>query len=343
MKKPLVKVAVALLLIALASATAGGTYATWSDSETSGNNTIETCSLDLKVNGQDDPPWGSGVEPAFWIEDGQPGLLYDATVELTNYGEADGTAYLHIKNVQGCEADYLEIYLNEDGRWILTGDPLRSVECNEIELGELASGAVMYLTLQIRATDCCAEPATWDMEFQLIGPCGYGDTETGSNYFECGGEVSCGTAYAYNDQYSTCFLTIPKKVNGTGKTFDQWGWTNGPLAEGDYVFDLWWGAGQCDLSKGVNIGAVEVSYHGGTAVVTFDTSSSGYWMDITHVYAGSTLLPKKNPAQYTVAPGKYGSTHDLTQATGDVHTISGLSGDIYVIAHAVGCTIVING
>jgi predicted ribosomally synthesized peptide with SipW-like signal peptide len=50
-----------VLVITVSAAGLGGTFATWSDSETSGNNTIVTGSLDLKVNGSDDGPWGEGV------------------------------------------------------------------------------------------------------------------------------------------------------------------------------------------------------------------------------------------------------------------------------------------
>ena len=41
------------------------------------------------------------------------------------------------------------------------------------------------------------------------------------------------TAFAYSETYSDCFLNYG---------FNRWGWTNGPLTEGSYSFDIYAGA-----------------------------------------------------------------------------------------------------
>jgi len=81
----------------------GGTFATWSYSETSADNYIETGSLDLRVNGADDAPWGTGVPTKVQVQCMIPEKLYGPfEVELWNAGQdcmPNATAYLHIKDV----------------------------------------------------------------------------------------------------------------------------------------------------------------------------------------------------------------------------------------------------
>jgi predicted ribosomally synthesized peptide with SipW-like signal peptide len=89
-----------VVVVVLTAGGLGGTFATWSDSETSGNNTIVTGSLDLKVNGADDQPWGEGVGPLFQIECVVPDLWYYlGNATLWNAGECRQAAhaYVHLK------------------------------------------------------------------------------------------------------------------------------------------------------------------------------------------------------------------------------------------------------
>ncbi|MEM2094020.1 MAG: hypothetical protein QXI32_01830 [Candidatus Bathyarchaeia archaeon] len=121
------------------------------------------------------------------------------------------------------------------------------------------------------------------------------------------------TAYAYSTN-ATSFIP----------TFRNWGWTIQLGKEGTYTFDVYAGAGQCDITKGMLVGTVEVTYSGGTVTVNFDLGSNDvadFTLEEFHVYAGYKLFPtfKGKP---TVAPGQY------TVGTG-------LSGPIYVIVHAV--------
>jgi len=99
MKKNLILAVVVIAALSLAGA--GGVFATWSDSEVSFNNTIETGSVDLKVNGADDEPWGTGVPAKVTVECMIPGKFYGPyEVELWNAGQCifPSHAYIHLKN-----------------------------------------------------------------------------------------------------------------------------------------------------------------------------------------------------------------------------------------------------
>ena len=139
---------------------------------------------------------------------------------------------------------------------------------------------------------------------------------------------ACETAFAYSPLHSTTFLDLL----GTNT---RWGWTNGPLSEGQYAFQLWAGAGQNDLSKGALAGSVTLSYEGGMADIGFGTVD-GWSLKETHVYVGALSLPLKN-GNPTTAPGQYGNIHeDLGGATADAYEI-GASGPVYLVAHAPVC------
>jgi hypothetical protein len=144
---------------------------------------------------------------------------------------------------------------------------------------------------------------------------------------------NCETAYAYYAYKCGCYGSLATCFSHWG--FSQWGWTNGPLGPGCYTFDIYAGAAQCNISKGKKVGYLTVSYNGSKAIITY-TMYSGYKMDETHLYVGTNPLPKNN-GSYTVAPGQYGHSHDLNNASTDSYTITGLCGKIYIIAHAVVC------
>ena len=91
-----------VVVVALVIAGTSGVFATWSDSEVSFNNTIRTGSLDLKVNGADDAPWGTGVPPKVEIDCMVPGKWYGPfEVELWNAGicEFPSHAFIHVKDL----------------------------------------------------------------------------------------------------------------------------------------------------------------------------------------------------------------------------------------------------
>ncbi len=137
--------------------------------------------------------------------------------------------------------------------------------------------------------------------------------------------TTCETAFAFGNNQDNCFLNYG---------FNRWGWVI-PTTVGSTTYDVYAGAGLCDLSKGTLVGTVTINYNGSQVTVTYNMLS-GYTMDEAHVYAGSAMFPQKNGVD-TVAPGQYTVVSDLTNATTATYTISGLSGDIYVIAHGVVC------
>ena len=151
------------------------------------------------------------------------------------------------------------------------------------------------------------------------------------------GDATCETTFSYAPE-AICFLDIDEDGDFEGD-FSRWGWTHGPLGEGSYTFDIYAGAGQCDLSKGTLVGELRVDYFGSSATVGY-LMYGGYTMDETQLYVGNEILPRNDKnGMLTVAPGQYGNIHDLTEADYDEFTVTGLSGDVYVVAHSVACGI----
>ncbi|MGM0545665.1 MAG: hypothetical protein ACQEST_03005 [Bacteroidota bacterium] len=139
--------------------------------------------------------------------------------------------------------------------------------------------------------------------------------------------------------YSTCFdeEIIP------GVTFNNWGWTNGPISEnsGEQTYDIYAAAGQCDLTKGTLVGTLTVNYQNGTFTATYtmtETSAltnSLYTLLETHLYVGTDPYPTGSNDNYTVAPGQYSDQQNHDDITEYTYEIDGLSGDVYFIAHSV--------
>jgi predicted ribosomally synthesized peptide with SipW-like signal peptide len=98
-----------VVVCALAIAGIGGTFATWSDSETSMDNYIETGSVDLLVNGFDDQPWGAGVPAKVEIDCMIPCKVYGPyIIDLWNASQdcmPASEAYIHIKNADCSNAE----------------------------------------------------------------------------------------------------------------------------------------------------------------------------------------------------------------------------------------------
>lgn len=106
--------------------------------------------------------------------------------------------------------------------------------------------------------------------------------------------------------------------------FSRWGWTN-QIGEGDYNWNLWAGAGQCDTANGDLVGTVAVTFGPDGFFSAVITLEGGYLLLEEHVYAGSTMFPQVRQGRRvvdTVAPGQYYIEGDL-------------SGDIWVIVHGV--------
>ena len=89
-----------VVISALVVAGIGGTLADFSDSEEEMGDILQAGSMDLKVNGTDDP----NVLP-FAIRGMIPCKYYDVTKTVANDGTIDGHLYIHIKNVMCEETD----------------------------------------------------------------------------------------------------------------------------------------------------------------------------------------------------------------------------------------------
>ncbi|MFA5924594.1 MAG: hypothetical protein WC856_25460 [Methylococcaceae bacterium] len=154
-------------------------------------------------------------------------------------------------------------------------------------------------------------------------------------------QTSTETAFAYNDApLGACFLSLDLDNNGTGD-FNRWGWTIGPLAQGDYTFDVYAAAGKCDLSKGTYVGTLTVNYAAGTATVTYNMQGTNPMTGVAYnlveaqLYVGNDILPKNVNGEFTVAPGQYPDVAgELKNVTSKTFVVEGLTGDIYVVAHA---------
>jgi hypothetical protein len=97
-----------VVIVALVAGLMGGVFADFSDSEEEMGDILQAGSMDLKVNGADDPD----VLP-FTIRGMIPDKWYDVTKTVANVGTIDGWLYLHIKNAVCEETNDKDI--NGDG------------------------------------------------------------------------------------------------------------------------------------------------------------------------------------------------------------------------------------
>jgi hypothetical protein len=129
-------------------------------------------------------------------------------------------------------------------------------------------------------------------------------------------EVICETAYGKGNG-AVCFIP----------TFDRWGWTNA-ITPGNYTYELWAAAGQCDTDKGTLVGSVDVVYGlDGHVSVTYNVEAP-YYIEETHTYVGTTMYPQVKRGRGTVSTVAPGSYYNAGPFDG---------GQVYVIAHAVVC------
>jgi len=141
---------------------------------------------------------------------------------------------------------------------------------------------------------------------------------------------NCETAFGYFEE--GCF------IDDEDYEFNRWGWVIGPLSDASSgTYDIYAGAGKCDITKGELVGSLTINYEGGTATVDYD-ANSGYGFFETHLYVGNDKYPTNPKGKPTVAPGQYGNQNYFELgSSSDSYTIDGLEGEIYVIAHAVVC------
>lgn len=131
------------------------------------------------------------------------------------------------------------------------------------------------------------------------------------------------------DEISQCFIP----------DFNRWGWTtfldfSEATGQASYEMDIYSGAGQCDLTKGTDVGSVNVIYSDGT--LTFDYDLDGFVLSESHIYVGYNPYPTKPNGQETVAPGQY-TYVDSTVGNLSSYSVSlPVDGDaFYIIIHGV--------
>lgn len=196
------------------------------------------------------------------------------------------------------------------------------------------NGAAVYFS---GCEDCLTEGKNLTAPINPNNGKPYGVSNVTFCYTVCEEETKCETAFARKTAtyLAKCFLELDLDNDGT-MDFNRWGWTNGPVGEGTTsYYNIYAGAAQCDVSKGVLVGRMDVKYYNGSVEVVIGMYND-YRMDETHLYIGNDILPKDN-GEYTVAPGQYPYSHDLTSAKSDKYVINGVSGNIYVVLHAVVC------
>lgn len=160
------KLLMTLVVFGLIAALAGGVLAAYSDSETSQGNTFTAGSLDLKVNGNDDPDVPALIE--WGPECNLPGSKGATDIKVTNVGECDGIADIHIISIKDLEngciepevtagddpasdvgelSPYLYIDLHYNGATIVPPTPIQDLVSKDIDLGPLAAGETAVITI----------------------------------------------------------------------------------------------------------------------------------------------------------------------------------------------------
>ena len=131
------------------------------------------------------------------------------------------------------------------------------------------------------------------------------------------------------DEISQCFIP----------DFNRWGWTtyldfSDEAGQASYEFDIYSGAGQCDLSKGTDVGWVNVSFSDES--LTFEYNLEGFVLSEAHIYVGSNPYPTKPNGQETVAPGQYTYVDSQVGDQSSYSVTLPVDGDaFYIIIHGV--------
>lgn len=189
MKKILGLIVVALLVIGLVG---GGTYAYFSDVETSEDNTFTAGTLDLSVDTEN--PWDTTKITASAMKPGDSGV---ATMTLKNEGNIDGTLTVDLTNLVDDPGTTPEpeptpdngelsanmdivLWVDADGDGVKdTGETeLYSGKLNEYSggpytVGTLAGGATTYVSLSYSingaevGNEIQGDISTFDIEFNL--------------------------------------------------------------------------------------------------------------------------------------------------------------------------------
>jgi predicted ribosomally synthesized peptide with SipW-like signal peptide len=180
------KILVSMMLVGLVAALAGaGLYALFSDTETSSGNSFSAGTLDLKVDGKDDP----NVPVYFTVSDVKPGDSNSVDIVLSNAGSIDGVASLTFTKVvddPGTTAEpepkpdvgnlskclYIKVFVG--GNKVAEGF-LSELAGSAIRLGSLPAGESITVTISWSISsdvgnEIMGDIVTFDMLFSLEQP-----------------------------------------------------------------------------------------------------------------------------------------------------------------------------
>ncbi len=181
-----------LLIGVVALLLGGGTLAIFSDTETSSNNVFAAGTLDLKVDGNDDPN-----VPAYFSESNiKPGDSGGVTISVANAGTIDGSLSIMIANVSndpgattepeptpdnGELGSYLELRISYDSDGdgicdtIIAENTIDSLENQVLDAGSLAAGQSKTICIDWRlpntvGNDVQDDSVTFNIVFSLSQP-----------------------------------------------------------------------------------------------------------------------------------------------------------------------------
>lgn len=316
MKTILVNILALVVVFAIGLPMIGGTMATWSDSETMMGNYLETGSLDLLVarcdaeweptgTFNDDPPWGVGLDPCFYVPEVELDKTYPCYLVLWNAGCVDGVAYLQIKGVPEdnvlAAATTMQIWYDDDANpdtpvVLVTSGTLADLDCIEIELGLLSDDQHRQLLLELITAPT---PPDGSLSFNI--------------YFELVQREILGPTYAWADTESS-----PNALNMLIELGGSPGFWNGPAAVNQY--------GKSDIVSWFKaIVAASVWYEGDLA----SGSDDDVYDEMVAILksggaAGYTGMVKQFRAQY-LATRLNTMTDPPRLQLGTIHDISGIS------------------
>ena len=253
--------------------------------------------------------------------------------------QLDGSGNLWIASTTGASGGNRVIWYEVD-----TGDSgfVTLVDSNTpVGVGRDASGLMWAISRTDNQTNGFIEAIDPETK-QVVGsievgprPYAYGDFVVATPPEEvCFGSE---TAWAFGDEDAQPIWDFVRSNN--------WGWTNGPLSEGSYEFDIYAGAGQNDIERGTLVGTLHVEYEDGNVTVKYELEE-GFFLGETHLWVGEDELPevrRGNRTEFTNAPGQFPNgqylgfdPEDLSDAASKWEwTGSGFEGDIFIAAHAV--------
>ena len=178
------KILASIMVVGLLALAMGwGTYSYFSDTETSTSNTFTAGTLDLKVDGKDNP-----LPVYFNVANVKPSDSGFKIIALKNDGTIEGKAHIHIKTVANTEGanpepetdktepgdlgQYLQIQIKFDGAVKVDWTAINSLNSVKNELGTLSGGTEknVEISWKVEGTvgnDIMGDIVTFDIEFIL--------------------------------------------------------------------------------------------------------------------------------------------------------------------------------